>query len=142
MNCKFKIILMIVIILISPIMVSSHSGGTDSNGCHAGSQPYHCHNSKSSSNDDGDNTVIWIFLIIFAIVVVILTIKVGKCKECNKWIFLYDGQCCKSKTIPTIKPNIKELLIKTSMICGACSEVNPSNSIWCIECGTRVMNPA
>lgn len=24
-----------------------HSGGTDANGCHAGSQPYHCHGSRS-----------------------------------------------------------------------------------------------
>lgn len=23
--------------------VIAHSGGTDANGCHAGSQPYHCH---------------------------------------------------------------------------------------------------
>lgn len=30
----------------------SHSGRTDENGCHAGSQPYHCHNSGSSSSDD------------------------------------------------------------------------------------------
>ena len=25
-----------------------HSGGTDANGCHAGSQPYHCHGSRSA----------------------------------------------------------------------------------------------
>ena len=24
----------------------AHSGGTNANGCHAGSKPYHCHNSK------------------------------------------------------------------------------------------------
>jgi hypothetical protein len=24
----------------------AHSGGTDSNGCHAGTKPYHCHNKK------------------------------------------------------------------------------------------------
>ena len=28
--------------------VSAHSGGTDSFGCHSGSQPYHCHSSKST----------------------------------------------------------------------------------------------
>jgi hypothetical protein len=27
--------------------VAAHSGGLDSNGCHAGSQPYHCHRSPS-----------------------------------------------------------------------------------------------
>ncbi|MFC0158883.1 YHYH domain-containing protein [Mameliella alba] len=26
----------------------AHSGGTDANGCHAGSQPYHCHNGGGS----------------------------------------------------------------------------------------------
>jgi len=26
----------------------AHSGGVDANGCHAGSQPYHCHRGKSS----------------------------------------------------------------------------------------------
>ncbi|EPJ43537.1 MAG: hypothetical protein OFPII_41270 [Osedax symbiont Rs1] len=25
---------------------AAHSGGTDSNGCHAGKKPYHCHNRK------------------------------------------------------------------------------------------------
>ncbi len=25
-------------------VAGAHSGGTDENGCHAGSQPYHCHN--------------------------------------------------------------------------------------------------
>ncbi|MEZ8088302.1 YHYH domain-containing protein [Vibrio sp. 1S139] len=24
----------------------AHSGGTDANGCHAGTKPYHCHNKK------------------------------------------------------------------------------------------------
>jgi len=34
-----------------PINVVAHSGGTDSKGCHAGSQPYHCHNSKNGSSE-------------------------------------------------------------------------------------------
>jgi hypothetical protein len=41
-------------VLISPFILTNvfaHSGGTDSNGCHAGSQPYHCHNSG-----DGNST--------------------------------------------------------------------------------------
>lgn len=29
-------------------LAHAHSGGTDSNGCHAGSQPYHCHTLKPS----------------------------------------------------------------------------------------------
>ena len=28
----------------------AHSGGLDSNGCHAGKKPYHCHRSKSEMN--------------------------------------------------------------------------------------------
>ena len=31
----------------------AHSGGTDSNGCHAGSQPFHCHNGSTSSGNSG-----------------------------------------------------------------------------------------
>ena len=27
----------------------AHSGRTDSDGCHAGSKPYHCHNEKTST---------------------------------------------------------------------------------------------
>jgi hypothetical protein len=41
------------VFIFSIISINSfaHSGGTDSNGCHAGSQPYHCHN-----GGDGDST--------------------------------------------------------------------------------------
>jgi len=38
-----------LIVVTGPVVASAHSGGTDANGCHAGSQPYHCHGSKSSS---------------------------------------------------------------------------------------------
>lgn len=35
-----------------------HSGGTDANGCHAGSKPYHCHGGKggagSANRSSGD----------------------------------------------------------------------------------------
>lgn len=44
-----------------PIEAISHSGGTDSNGCHAGSQPYHCHNSNNDdylNNTNNTNTTI------------------------------------------------------------------------------------
>jgi hypothetical protein len=33
--------------MLTPTVASAHSGGTDSNGCHSGTQPYHCHSSKS-----------------------------------------------------------------------------------------------
>ena len=34
-------LLFIALIMSSPAL--AHSGGTDKNGCHAGSKPYHCH---------------------------------------------------------------------------------------------------
>jgi hypothetical protein len=34
-------------VLSIPSAVFAHSGGTDSAGCHAGSQPYHCHSGSS-----------------------------------------------------------------------------------------------
>jgi len=39
---------MINLFLILMKTISAHSGNTDAHGCHAGSQPYHCHNSNSS----------------------------------------------------------------------------------------------
>ena len=41
--------IMFLFLLVSVEPAFSHSGGTDSSGCHAGSQPYHCH------DDDDDN---------------------------------------------------------------------------------------
>ena len=41
-----KPLLAILLLLPLPISdIAAHSGGLDSNGCHAGSQPYHCHRS-------------------------------------------------------------------------------------------------
>lgn len=50
---KSHLVIFALVALISTQAVS-HSGGTDSNGCHAGSQPYHCHNSKNNSKSDGE----------------------------------------------------------------------------------------
>lgn len=33
-------------LMVTSVPVSAHSGGTDRHGCHAGTEPYHCHNSK------------------------------------------------------------------------------------------------
>lgn len=41
---------MFLLLLVSVDLAFSHSGGTDDAGCHAGSQPYHCHD-----EDDDDN---------------------------------------------------------------------------------------
>ncbi|MGR6859305.1 hypothetical protein ACU5EH_02580 [Aliivibrio salmonicida] len=37
-----------LLILLTSMSALGHSGGTDANGCHAGSEPYHCHNSKNN----------------------------------------------------------------------------------------------
>ena len=36
--------------------VFAHSGGLDAAGCHAGSQPYHCHNGSSGTSDTGSRS--------------------------------------------------------------------------------------
>ena len=43
-----SVIFLFLLVSVEPAF--SHSGGTDSSGCHAGSQPYHCH-----GEDDDDN---------------------------------------------------------------------------------------
>jgi len=45
MRSNFGIILLGLIVWTSE--VHAHSGGLDSNGCHGGSRPYHCHRSSS-----------------------------------------------------------------------------------------------
>jgi hypothetical protein len=42
----FKITLSIVLAIVFSTSAFAHSGGTDANGCHAGTKPYHCHNPK------------------------------------------------------------------------------------------------
>lgn len=49
---KMRILIASVMLLFLPVSLEpafSHSGGTDDFGCHAGSQPYHCHD-----EDDDD----------------------------------------------------------------------------------------
>ena len=36
--------------------VQSHSGGLDRNGCHAGSEPYHCHRSENSGSSKSSDS--------------------------------------------------------------------------------------
>jgi hypothetical protein len=45
---KFRLQLTIALLTAFPLTVFSHSGGTNSEGCHAGSRPYHCHNAKKA----------------------------------------------------------------------------------------------
>ena len=46
----------------------AHSGGTDRHGCHAGTQPYHCHHGSDSDSD----TETWLVVggVIVAVVVI------------------------------------------------------------------------
>ncbi len=41
----------LLIIMLAP-SAGSHSGGLNSKGCHAGSQPYHCHRKTSSASSE------------------------------------------------------------------------------------------
>lgn len=59
MSIKCPILLMLsgVLALSTSSAVQSHSGGLNSQGCHAGSRPYHCHRSPSEMvrTQDGRN---------------------------------------------------------------------------------------
>ena len=46
----------VLIIFQGGLVVLAHSGGTDVNGCHAGSQPYHCHSSSGGSSTAAPTT--------------------------------------------------------------------------------------
>lgn len=45
-------------LLLNAPSVFAHSGGTDESGCHAGTQPYHCHNDSNASSFDGGEVVV------------------------------------------------------------------------------------
>ena len=52
-NMKFRALVLSSIFLsvsaaVAPVKVVAHSGGTDKNGCHGGSQAYHCHSGSDS----------------------------------------------------------------------------------------------
>lgn len=44
----FSLVVGFVLVITSADSALGHSGGTNANGCHAGSQPYHCHGSRSA----------------------------------------------------------------------------------------------
>ena len=54
---KVRMFVLMVLLLLSGVTIAdmsvpneisvSHSGGTNSCGCHAGKKPYHCHNKRS-----------------------------------------------------------------------------------------------
>lgn len=53
---KFISVITVAAVLFFTFPAFAHPGGTDSSGCHAGSQPYHCHNSGSSSGSYSGGT--------------------------------------------------------------------------------------
>lgn len=55
----FRWALFATLVLSLPIVSFAHSGGTDKHGCHAGTEPYHCHNGgDSSGNSSGTDVAI------------------------------------------------------------------------------------
>ena len=48
MKFTFLLLACLFTIMLAPL-AGSHSGGLNKQGCHAGSQPYHCHRKNSSS---------------------------------------------------------------------------------------------
>ena len=47
-----KIVYLTSLLTLLIVEVSAHSGRTDAQGCHAGSKPYHCHNTKSAQKEN------------------------------------------------------------------------------------------
>jgi endonuclease YncB( thermonuclease family) len=47
-----KIVYLTSLLTLLIVEVSAHSGRTDAQGCHAGSKPYHCHNSESTQKEN------------------------------------------------------------------------------------------
>jgi|GEM_PF-3578151 len=47
-NRRAILIAVSVFLVMDPIQLSAHGGGLDKFGCHAGSQPRHCHNNNGS----------------------------------------------------------------------------------------------
>ena len=54
----FTFAIILCFLTVTSVPAAAHSGGTDRHGCHAGTQPYHCHNPK---NGDSNNTA-WIVI--------------------------------------------------------------------------------
>lgn len=63
------VLVVVCFLFVTSIPVGAHSGGTDRHGCHAGTQPYHCHNAKDDGKKAGEIAlivlgvvaVLWIF---------------------------------------------------------------------------------
>ena len=56
-NLSIRSVTAILLLTVFSISANAHSGGLNSQGCHAGSKPYHCHRSASEMvrNNSGGN---------------------------------------------------------------------------------------
>ena len=72
-----KALLPLIAALLISNPVLSHSGRTDSEGCHAGSVPHHCHTQKEASEPD-PGTPFWIFLLPVALLVPLVMLLIVK----------------------------------------------------------------
>lgn len=53
-----KYILLANLLFSVPLVGFAHSGRTDKNGCHAGTQSYHCHNASSSGESSSSSDAV------------------------------------------------------------------------------------
>ena len=57
------------LVLVSALIANStysygHSGGTDANGCHAGTKPYHCHTPKGDSESEDGTSLVGVLVLV------------------------------------------------------------------------------
>ena len=68
----FTLALILCFLTVTSVPAYSHSGGTDSRGCHAGTQPYHCHEPK---DDDKGETALIILGVVAASLLVLWLLR-------------------------------------------------------------------
>ena len=70
--------LMVCILLISMcVQTFAHSGRTDSQGCHAGSRPYHCHNGNINTSSPDITAEVYVLIGIITIALIVVVAAVG-----------------------------------------------------------------
>lgn len=72
-----KTITIALSLIFAPVPALAHSGGTDSAGCHAGTQPYHCHNDKEEDELDSDTLLLITGVAVLGVTVLYLATKNG-----------------------------------------------------------------
>lgn len=64
---KKTISVLCVAALLAPSLSFGHSGGLDANGCHAGTEPYHCHHDNNDDDDDKAASNLLIALVVLGV---------------------------------------------------------------------------